>query len=85
MKIIVINDKPMPGNDIGPDIKNNEEYDLASTYTCKCGEKHYNIDLPMDVNFVECYKCREILPSYIRWCHSSRFVEKYTYENIVKS
>ncbi len=75
MKVRVINDKPMPGNDIGPDIKIGEEHELGTIYTCKCGEKHYDIYLPLDVNFVECYKCRETLPEYIRWCHSSRFVE----------
>ncbi len=77
-KVILVcaNDKPFPINEIGPDIKVNEEYNLEEEHTCSCGEKHYNIGLPLKVNFVECYKCRERLPLTTHWCNSSRFTVK---------
>jgi len=84
MKLKVINDKPMLGNEIGPDIKLNDEHELVAKFKCACGEEHYDIGLKMDVNWVECYKCRETLPPDIRWCHSSRFVEVNKFNEIVK-
>lgn len=84
MKLKVINDKPMPGNEISPDIKNGEEYELIAKFKCNCSENHYDIGLKNDVNYVECYKCRETLPPDIRWCHSSRFVEVNKFNEIVK-
>jgi len=84
MKVKVINDKPMPGNEVGPEIKYGEEHEIISKFKCNCGEEHINIGLKMDVNWVECYKCRETLPADIRWCHSSRFVESNLFHNFVK-
>jgi hypothetical protein len=70
---LCINDQPMPGNSIGPEVKVGTLYDIKDVYVCKCGEKHFNIGLPLKLNFVECYKCRETLSPTNHWCHSSRF------------
>ena len=75
MKLICINNTKFPVNEIGPDLELNKEYELKERVTCGCGEKHYDVGLVNDINYVECYKCRETLPSGIRWCHSSRFKE----------
>ncbi len=75
IKLKVVLDKPFPVNEIGPDIKNEQEYELKEEYTCNCKEVHYNIGLPLKVNYVECYKCRERLPDTTHWCHSSRFTK----------
>lgn len=76
-KIIICNNiKPFPVNEIGPKLQLNKEYSLETIFICGCGEKHYDVGLENDINFVECYKCREKLPSDIRWCHSSRFTIK---------
>lgn len=74
--IICINIKPFPVNEIGPNLVLDKEYPLQAKFKCACGEEHYDVGLSNDVNWVECYKCREKLPSNIRWCHSSRFKEK---------
>lgn len=71
--ITCINIEPLKNNSIAPDLELNKEYSVKELFTCKCGEKHVNIGLPLNVNFVECYKCRETLPKTNHWCHSSRF------------
>jgi len=72
-KIICINTDILPGNEISPSLELNKEYNLIDIYTCECGEKHYNVGLKMEVNYVRCYKCEEELPDTNHWCHSSRF------------
>lgn len=74
--VICTNIKPFPINEIGPQLVLEKEYPLLAKFKCGCGEIHYDIGLQNDVNWVECYKCRERLPSLIRWCHSSRFKTK---------
>lgn len=71
--LICNNTKPFPVNTIAPDLEIGKEYILKQDYTCECGEIHYNVGLPLEVNYVECYKCREQLPLTTHWCHSSRF------------
>lgn len=71
--IICINDKPFPVNEIGPPVQLNKEYELQEVHKCSCGQEHYNVGLPLEINYVECYKCRERLPDTTHWCHSSRF------------
>ncbi len=68
-----INVKPMSGNTVAPELELNKEYELIDTFICKCGEKHFNVGLPMVLNWVECYKCRQDLPRINHYCHSSRF------------
>ena len=75
-QLICINNKPFSVNEIAPQLELDKEYPLKDVHVCKCGEKHFDAGLVNDVNYVECYKCRETLPSQIRWCHSSRFEEK---------
>lgn len=65
-----INIEPLKGNDKAPDLVLGKIYSLRDIVVCGCGEKHYNVGLPMVLNYVECYKCREILSNS---CHSSRF------------
>lgn len=74
-QVRVIFDKLLPGNSIGPDIKNGDIYPVKGSYTCKCGELHLNIGLESELNSITCYKCRESLPlsDVIHYCHSSRF------------
>lgn len=69
-----INIEPFKNNSIAPDLKLNETYPLVEVFKCKCGENHFNVGLEMNINYVECYKCRETLPKHTHWCHSSRFM-----------
>lgn len=79
-----INVKPFEGNDIAPPLKDGKRYHLLQTFTCKCGQVHFDVGLRTGYNFVNCYKCGEELPKnndknipelpvIIHWCHSSRF------------
>lgn len=74
-KVICINAKPLPGNDIGPRVVVGESYDVIKEYTCKCGQIHYDIGIVSKLNYVECYLCRETLPDSkkIHWANSTRF------------
>lgn len=77
MNIVICNNvKPFPVNEIGPSLELNKEYNLLKVIKCGCGEEHYNIGLPLEVNYIECYKCRERLPDTTHWCNSSRFTIK---------
>lgn len=69
-----VNVAPLPKNTIAPDLKLGEEYPLKEIHTCSCGKQHFNVGLPMEVNFVECHDCRETLPSHTHWAHPSRFI-----------
>lgn len=71
--LICTNAEKFPINEIGPKLVLGKEYVLESKFKCGCGEDHYDVGLPLEINYVECYKCRERLPENIHWCHSSRF------------
>ncbi len=75
-QIKCINNNRLVGNDLKPDLKINGLYELKEVHTCKCGEKHYDVGLVSEINWVTCYKCREVLPNSdkIHWAHSSRFI-----------
>lgn len=73
MKITCINIKPFPINEIGPKLELNKEYELLEIIKCGCKQEHYNVGLQLEVNYIECYKCRERLPDSNHWCNSSRF------------
>lgn len=72
-KVVCVNDKPLEGNHIAPAVKVGDEHDIKSVFTCKCGQQHYDVGLPLNINYVECYKCRETLPPTTHWCNSIRF------------
>lgn len=74
--IICIKVEPMPKNDKAPELELNKEYIAKELFQCGCGELHINIGLPLNLNYVECYKCRETLPNTNHWCHYSRFKSK---------
>ncbi len=72
-KVICVLTKPFSINSIAPDLELNKEYLATEVFVCSCGEKHVNVGLKLDINYVECYKCRETLPPTNHWCNSSRF------------
>ncbi len=82
-KIMKINDnlecvniEPFKNNTIAPELTLNGDYKALDIFMCKCGEQHINVGLKLEINYVECYKCRETLPDTNHWCHSSRFIVK---------
>jgi hypothetical protein len=74
--MIVVDSKPLPGNEIAPNIKVGDHYDLVQTITCSCGQEHYDIGLKSEYNYIRCYACKKDLPKgdSIHWCHPSRFI-----------
>lgn len=72
--IICKNIEPLPGNKIAPTLELDKEYIIKTLFKCHCGEEHVDVGLPLEINYVECHKCRETLPPIAHWCHSSRFV-----------
>lgn len=71
--IICVNTDPLPKNTIAPPLIVGDNYSLKEIYTCSCGKEHFNVGLPMEVNFVECHDCRETLPNNTHWACPSRF------------
>jgi hypothetical protein len=76
--IICVNVQLLPGNTIAPDLTMNKEYPAQEVYECKCGQKHIDVGLKSQHNWITCYNCREELPNgdTIHWCHPSRFEVK---------
>lgn len=70
-----INNKPLEGNDIGPPLVLEQEYEVENVYQCSCGQDHYDVGLVSKYNWVSCYKCNEKIPKgdSIHWCHPNRF------------
>lgn len=76
--LIVVDDKPLPGNTLGPDIIKGDSHYLKDILICQCGQKHYNVGTYSILNFIRCYSCGENLPDddNVEWCHPSRFLKK---------
>ena len=76
--LICKNDKPLEGNDLGPPLELEEEYEAQELYKCSCGQAHINVGLISNYNWISCYNCSSQLPygDTIHWCHPSRFVKK---------
>lgn len=72
-KLKCIKTDPFPANEVAPSLEIEAEYKAKEVFICSCGQEHVNVGLPMNVNYVECYKCREKLPPTNHWCNSSRF------------
>ncbi len=69
-----INIEPLEGNNIAPPLEL-KEYTIKQLFTCGCGQTHVDVGLQSEVNYVECYKCRQTLPNSkeVHWCNSIRF------------
>lgn len=76
-KVKVINNSLLKGNSLKPSLVLNSTHTIEDVFTCKCGEKHLDIGLPLEINYITCYKCREELPlkNNTHWCNSIRFIK----------
>ena len=72
------NAEPLKGNTIAPPLKLGADYSIKAIWFCRCNKPHYDVGLPLDVNYVTCVDCREELPLTTHWCHPSRFTLKTT-------
>lgn len=76
-QLTCVNTKALIGNDVGPPLKE-EDYKAKQVYECACGQKHIDVGLKSNYNYVRCYNCEAELPNCreIHWCHPTRFVLK---------
>jgi hypothetical protein len=75
-EVVCNNTKPLQGNDVAPPLNEGETYTIKEIHVCKCGKQHFNVGLPMEVNYVRCHACQEELPATNHWAHPSRFTLK---------
>lgn len=75
---ICIDNKPLQGNVVAPPLQEKEEYPVIDVYECFCGQKHIDVGLKSEYNYIRCYKCESNLPNgnKIHWCHPTRFFLK---------
>lgn len=75
MRLEVINDKPLPGNDCAPPLKIGEIKELVSIQLDSKGNKHLDVGLVSKLAFIRSYETKEQLKDgdKIHWCHPSRF------------
>lgn len=73
-KVVVVNDKRLPGNDKAPALTTGEEKTIRSIVLDKDGNQHLDLGLESHLNFVRSYETKEELPDgdMIHWCHPSR-------------
>lgn len=73
--LLCVFDGHLPDNDCGPDVTINTIYTPRGIMQCACGQNHIDVGLPSMLNYVTCYKCKEVLANgdKIAWCHPSRF------------
>ena len=73
-----INAQPLEGNDIGPPLKEGEEYQLLKKCYDSEGNEHYDVGIVSTVNYVRSHETGEELKDgdKIWWCHPSRFEMK---------
>jgi hypothetical protein len=69
------NIKPLQGCDIAPPLKQDEKYSIKDIHICGCGKQHFDVGLPLEVNWVKCHACQQELPKTTHWCHPSRFTK----------
>lgn len=74
-KIKCVNDSPLSGNTVGPDLVIGEEYPVRNICIDKQGNQHIDVGLLSELNYVKSWDTGEELPQgdVIHWCHPSRF------------
>lgn len=69
---------PLPGNDVGPDLTQEITYEAKEVYKCECGQKHIDVGLVSNINWIKCYACTKELPrsshGEVHWSHPRRFI-----------
>lgn len=74
-KIKAINNQPLNGNDIAPELILGNEYKIQDIVLDKKGNQHLDVGLKSKVNYVCSIETGEKLPkgNIIHWCHPLRF------------
>jgi len=74
-KVIAINNKPLPGNDVAPPLVVDREYAIKEVILDSAGNPHLDVGLKSRLSYVSSYETKEPLDrgDTIHWCHPSRF------------
>lgn len=76
-RLLCIFDKPLPGNEYGPQVLAGATYNCIDIFTDENGNQHIDVGLPFNgCNFVTAYgtEGKLILPGKTHWCHPNRFI-----------
>lgn len=75
MKVKCINVQALPGNDVAPPLKLNDEYEVKTIIKDSKGNEHYDVGLKSEYKYIRSFETQEELPDgdKIHWCHPSRF------------
>lgn len=67
---------PLKGNEVAPDLKAGQEYEVKTVTIDGKGNQHLDVGLKSNLSFVSSYETGEYLPhgDKIHWCHPSRFI-----------
>jgi hypothetical protein len=73
--LIAINNKPLEGNSVAPELELDKEYTVKSIVLDSQGNQHLDVGLPSTHNYIRSWETKEELPNgdTIHWCHPSRF------------
>lgn len=74
-KVICINNEILKGNENGPNLKLEEEYEIKDIILDSKANQHLDVGLVSSLSWVSSYETGERLPEgdKIHWCHPSRF------------
>jgi hypothetical protein len=74
-KVRVVNNDPLPGNEIAPPLTIGDELEIKQICLDKKGNQHLDVGIFSEVNFVRSFETKEELPGgdKYHWCHPSRF------------
>jgi len=75
MKIKCIFSQKLPGKEVGPDLKQDQEYECKSVHLDSGGNAHIDVGLPLKISYVTSYATGEELPLTTHWCHPNRFTK----------
>ncbi|HEY0979898.1 MAG TPA: hypothetical protein VGE18_00610 [Candidatus Paceibacterota bacterium] len=74
-EVVCVNASPLPGNEIGPPLKEGKKYPVHNIVLDSEGNQHLDVGLKSTYNYISSYETEEELPNgnKIHWCHPTRF------------
>lgn len=73
--IVCINDKKFPDKEVGPPLKEGQEYIVKEIITTAKGHDHLDVGLKSEYNYISCQEVHVNIPrgDEIHWCYPGRF------------
>lgn len=73
-ELLVIFDKLLPGKEAGPKLKAGTLVTLKNIHVDSMGFEHYDVGLPLTIEYVTSMHTGETLPKTCHWCAPHRFI-----------